>query len=119
MFAPHCTGAAYINGAATIQYYAVVDSGAGFCSFPLETAIFLGLDLSRLAPRQVIGVGAKISHTCLDLITVDLKHDLLFRTEVGFSNGLDTIGLGLLGSERLVRTLRRELPPAARVFTIG
>src|SRR5260221_14059390 len=46
-----------VNGAKQISCYAILDSGADFCTFPLSFAIQLGLDPLQARSQPTAGLG--------------------------------------------------------------
>ena len=102
----------------TVGCMAMVDSGADSCVFPLSVAHELGLNPRAMEKRLVIGVGGKpvISH--VDLVTVDLGHEILFQTEVGFTDGLNAIATGLLGQAGLFDRFDVSFALRRGVFTV-
>jgi len=85
-----------VNGANRLPCYAIVDSGADHCTFPLSFALQLGLDPLKKTPASCIGVGnASVSIFYWD-ITLDFG-PIRFEAYAGFTPGLEAQGLGLLG----------------------
>jgi hypothetical protein len=97
---------------------ALVDSGADACLFPLYVAQGLNLDLTTL-PRSVTGgVGNLLNVTFHAILTVDLGHGIRFRAEVGFTEGMNRAGFGLLGQQGFFENYNVEFRHRDRVFTI-
>lgn len=94
------------------------DSGADACLFPLSLAILLKLDILNL-PRGVTGgVGSSANATYWDKISVDLGHGIVFSAYTGFTQGMDQMGLGLLGQLGFFEHFRVEFLLSQRIFTI-
>src|ERR1035441_137092 len=87
------------NGAST-RCIVMPDSGADACLFPLRLAIFLKLDVLSLPKGLTGGVGSSANTTYWDTIAVDLGHGIVFSVYTGFTQGMDQMGLGLLGQVR-------------------
>jgi hypothetical protein len=74
-----------------------VDSGADYCTFPLSFAKALGFDLLAKQPGEIAGVGnSKVEVFYWD-VEIDFPGVTKFRAFVGFTNGLEAQGFGLLG----------------------
>jgi hypothetical protein len=75
----------------------MIDSGADHCVFPYKFMEFLGID-SRSAPVEMTrGVGTASVPTHFGNVTVDLQGLIQFPVFAGFTAGLDSLALGLLG----------------------
>jgi hypothetical protein len=64
------------------------------------------------------GVGNIANVTYIDTINIDLGFGLEFHTKVGFSEGLDTYGIGLLGYSGFFDQFNVEFRLAEGIFTI-
>jgi hypothetical protein len=73
------------------------DSGADQCLFPLSLAIALNLDLSKMKRQLTGGVGASENITYYEDLEIDVGNGLKFISYVGFTQGLEAQGTGLLG----------------------
>lgn len=94
------------------------DSGADACLFPLSLAVLLKLDILKL-PRGVTGgVGSSANSTFWDTIRVDLGHGIEFSAYTGFTQGMDQMGLGLLGQVGFFEHFRVEFLLSKNAFTI-
>jgi len=94
------------------------DSGADACLFPLSVAILLKLDILNL-PRGVTGgVGSSANATYWDKISVDLGHGIVFSAYTGFTQGMDQMGLGLLGQLEFFEHFRVEFLLSKSEFTV-
>jgi hypothetical protein len=63
-----------------------------------------------------LGGGANITYW--DTITIDLGHDLVFSAYTGFTEGMEPMGLGLLGQDAFFERHRVEFLLSKKVFTI-
>jgi hypothetical protein len=73
------------------------DTGSDHCVFPLSFARIMGLDPATLKSNRAIGVGNDANVMHYELITIKMDFGLGFEAYVGFTDGLDEIGYGLLG----------------------
>jgi hypothetical protein len=105
------------NGAST-RCIVMPDSGADACLFPLSLAILLKLDVLNLPKGLTGGVGTSANTTCWDTITVDLGHGIVFSAYTGFTQGMDQMGLGLLGQVGFFDHFRVEFRLNKNVFII-
>lgn len=64
-------------------YEALVDSGADICLFHSEVGEAIGLDISKGKPREVFGVGGKVSLYYLHTIEIEVG-GWTHKAEVGF-----------------------------------
>jgi hypothetical protein len=85
-----------VNGANRLSCYAIVDSGADACVFPLSFAVRLGLDPLAKEPSAASGVSGSTSIYHWD-IEMDFGSILKIPAYVGFTSGMDAIRIGLLG----------------------
>ena len=105
------------NGEA-LRTSALIDSGADFCLFPLNVARVLGLDLNSLSTAQIGGVGNAANLTFYDTLTIELGDGVIFDTRVGFTEGMDRFGFGLLGQKGFFENYNVEFRYRERSFTI-
>jgi hypothetical protein len=94
------------------------DSGADACLFPLSLAKLLKLDILSLPKSLTGGLGSAANLTYWETITVDLGHGIVFLAYTGFTEGMDQMGLGLLGQDGFFARYRVEFTLSKRVFTI-
>ena len=73
-----------------------VDSGADQCIFPLSYALSLGLHPDRMKQQFTSGVGSTDNVTFYEDVEIRVGTRVAFA-RAGFTEGLETIGLGLLG----------------------
>ena len=83
----------------TLQYAALIDSGADFCIFDAQIGEYLGLNIKLGAQIQFGGIqdfgGAK---AYLHKLNMEISgHDI--RTDVGFSYDISKDGYGILGQK--------------------
>ena len=77
---------------------ACLDSGADHCVFPLSFAVALGLDPLQMKAQMTSGIGNIANMTYYDTIEIEIPNTpLSFSTLAGFTQGLDALGMGLLG----------------------
>src|ERR1035438_10061759 len=85
-----------IRGTDKISCYAIVDSGADHCVFPLSFAAVLGLSHLGQTPFNTAGVGG----TGVPMYYWDIQMNLgptTIDVLAGFTEGMNTLGMGLLG----------------------
>jgi hypothetical protein len=73
------------------------------CLFPLSLAILLKIDVLALPKAFTGGVGSQSNSTYYDSLTIDLGNGIDFTSYVGFTQGMDAVGFGLLGQNWLFR----------------
>ncbi len=94
------------------------DSGADACLFPLSLAKLLKVDVLSLPKSLTGGLGSAANLTYWDAIAVDLGHGIVFSSYKGFTQGMDPMGLGLLGQDGFFERYRVEFMLSKRVFMI-
>jgi hypothetical protein len=77
--------------------YAIIDSGADHCVFPRSFMEPLGFDLGDCPIEMIAGVGSKNVPTHYTHATIDLQGFVQYQANIGFTTGLEQLGLGLLG----------------------
>ncbi|MGA3080550.1 MAG: hypothetical protein ABSD44_04100 [Terracidiphilus sp.] len=102
----------------SIRCIVMPDSGADACLFPLSLAILLKLDVLKLPKTLTGGVGCNANTTYYDTITIDLGSEIVFSAYTGFTQGMDQMGLGLLGQDGFFESYRVEFSLNRRVFTV-
>ena len=107
-----------VDGGRFYEAVALADSGADACLFPLRLATLLGLDLTQLPTALTSGVGNSANLTYYSTMTIDLGNDLHFETQVGFTEGMDRVGFGLLGQQGFFENYNVEFLHKQRQFTI-
>ena len=65
--------------------------------FPASFAAILGLDLLKMKNQNTGGVGNSGNMTFYDTIRITINEDIDFHVYAGFTLGLETMGIGLLG----------------------
>jgi hypothetical protein len=103
----------------SLQWAALADSGADSCLFPLDAAKILGLNLANLQTARTGGVGNSNNLTYYETIGIDIGKGLSFRTRVGFTEGMNTAGFGLLGQQGFFENYTVEFRQRERIFTIA
>ena len=78
----------------------------------------LKLDVLSLPKGLTGGLGSGANITYWDTITVDLGHGIIFSAYTGFTQGMDPMGLGLLGQDGFFERYRVEFLLSKRIFTI-
>ena len=86
-----------LNGSNRFGCFGIVDSGADFCTFPLSFAIQLGLDPLTANSSISTGLGNSSVPTYYWNIKLDLQGLTTLDVYAGFTTGLESYGLGLLG----------------------
>lgn len=102
----------------TARLRTLLDSGADSCVLPLSLATALGLDVPRLPKALTGGVGSQSNVTYYDNLTIDLGSGIVFNAYVGFTQGMDAIGLGLLGQDGFFDRYNVEFRNAEGIFTV-
>jgi hypothetical protein len=85
---------------------------------PLALAILLKIDILNLPKAITIGVGNGSSLTYYDTVSIDLGNGIAFTSFVGFTQGMDKVGLGLLGQAGFFEYYNVEFMYSQRTFTI-
>ena len=78
----------------------------------------LGLNLATLATSTATGVGSAANLTYFDTLTIDLGNGVIFQTRVGFTEGMDQAGFGLLGQQGFFENYEVKFRHRAKVFVI-
>jgi hypothetical protein len=86
-----------VNGNARVPCYAIVDSGADHCTFPLSFALLLGLDPLTKSASDTAGVGNGSVPTFYWPVKMEFPGVIVLDIYAGFTVGLENVGLGLLG----------------------
>jgi len=94
------------------------DSGADACLFPLSLAILLKIDVLALPRALTGGVGSQANTTYYDSLTIDIGNEIAFTSYVGFTQGMDAVGFGLLGQTGFFDCHNVEFLHAQKIFTI-
>ena len=100
------------------RFIVMPDSGADACLFPLSLALLLKLDVLKLPKSLTGGVGGNANTTYYDTIEIDLGNGIAFSAYAGFTQGMDQMGLGLLGQDGFFEHYRVEFLLSRKVFTI-
>jgi hypothetical protein len=74
-----------------------LDTGADASLFPLAIAIALKLDVLSLPKAMTGGVGSSTNITYYANLTIDLGNGICFEAYTGFTEGMNSLGIGLLG----------------------
>lgn len=101
---------------------ALPDSGADQCVFPLSFAGPLGLDQLKMKMHMTGGVGSAANATYYEQLEINIPFDdgsrLTFTTYAGFTAGLDSQGIGLLGQSGFFDTFRVMFDHKAKLFYV-
>ena len=71
------------NGAQTISYEVLVDSGADLCIFDAEIGEALGIDVQKGQKKEVFGIGGKASVFFLNKVEIEVG-GWSYKIEAGF-----------------------------------
>jgi hypothetical protein len=96
----------------------LADTGADACLFPMSLAFMLKLDVLRLPKEMTGGVGSRANLTYYDNLTIDMGHGIVFTAYAGFTQGMDAVGLGLLGQSGFFDAYNVEFRHCDMVFII-
>jgi hypothetical protein len=118
-FRPMLDAILTVGNGTSLQWAALADSGADSCLFPLDAAKMLGLNLSSLPTATTGGVGNSNNLTYYETITIEIGNGLSFRTLVGFTEGMNRAGFGLLGQQGFFENYNVEFRHKERIFTIA
>jgi len=105
-------------GGAWFPCLALADSGADVCLFPFKLAVQLQLDIENLPKSLTGGVGSAANLTYYDTVSIDLGDGIKFSAYVGFTQGLDAAGFGLLGQSGFFEQFRVEFDHKRKTFSI-
>ena len=75
----------------------MIDSGADHCVFPLNFLNILGIDPQTAPVEMTRGIGTSSAVSHFANVTVDLQGLIQFPVFAGFTAGLDSLALGVLG----------------------
>jgi hypothetical protein len=95
-----------IYGGARISCYAIVDSGADQCAFPLSFALALGINPFIGPSEPSCGLGSSGVQVYFWDVVIDLQGVTQFPARVGFTEGLNQWGIGLLGQDGFFNRFR-------------
>jgi hypothetical protein len=96
----------------------ILDTGADGCLFPLKLARLLHLDIERMPRATNRGVGSQSNLTYYTGVAIDLGNGIAFTAYAGFTEGLDAMGLGLLGQAGFFEQFNVEFRHSEKVFII-
>ncbi len=86
-------------GGNSFRCIVIADSGADQCVFPVSFAIALGLDPLHMLQQLTGGVGNTGNVTFYGNVTIAIANGPTFKTYAGFTSGLESQGVGLLGQQ--------------------
>jgi hypothetical protein len=64
------------------------------------------------------GVGGQPNTTYYDTLTIDLGQGISFTTRAGFTAGMETSGIGLLGQQGFFEAYRVEFHHTRKLFLV-
>jgi hypothetical protein len=102
----------------TLRCLVLPDSGADACLFPLSLAILLKIDVLKLPKATTGGVGSQGNITYYDTLTIDIGNGIAFSAYVGFTQGLDITGFGLLGQSGFFENYKVEFLHKQKIFNV-
>jgi hypothetical protein len=94
VFRPWVPASLTAQNGESLRCYVCLDTGADACLFPLVMAIALKLDVLSLPKAMTGGVGATTNVTYYANITIDIGHGISFPAYAGFTEGMNTQGIG-------------------------
>ena len=103
----------------SLRFIVLPDTGADACLFPLNVALMLKLDVLALPKAMTGGVGSQSNVTYYDTITIDLGNGIEFTAYVGFTQGMDLVGMGLLGQAGFFDRYNVEFCHSQRIYYIN
>lgn len=105
------------NGQNRLSCYGIVDSGADYCLFPRSFMQPLGLDPLTAPLDTTAGVGSTNLPTHFCNVVIDLGV-IQFPVYAGFTTGMDSLGIGLLGQAGFFERFKIAFDYANKLFTI-
>ena len=106
------------NGDARLPCYAIVDSGADHCTFPLSFALQLGLDPLTRPSSGTSGVGHGPVPTFYWPVRIEFPGVASLEVYAGFTTGLESVGLGLLGQFGFFDRVNVSFQHRAGIFAV-
>lgn len=101
---------------------ACLDTGSDYCLFPKQFAKPIGLDTLTMEKRWICGVGGIPARAYFAKITTDIVlpggECISVPMRAGFTDGLDTVGFGLLGHHDFFDAFVVTFNGTKRAFTI-
>lgn len=108
----------YVSGSGPVIVACVLDTGADCCLLPSRVALSLGFDLVSL-PRSIAkGIGNEAIEVFYAQVTIRIGDSFSFEARVGFSDGLQKVGVGVLGQAGFFDQFNVEFRLAEGFFTI-
>jgi hypothetical protein len=102
----------------SFRWIVLPDSGADACLFPLSVAIMLKLDVSKLPTAMTGGVGTQSNTTYYADLLIDMGEGIVFQAYAGFTRGMESVGVGLLGQSGFFDSHNVEFRHKEKIFTI-
>jgi hypothetical protein len=107
-----------VNRDLRLPCFAIVDSGADHCSFPLSFASQLGLDPLTRSASKIAAIGDQTVPTFYWPVKLEFPGVAVLDVYAGFTAGLDGIGFGLLGQSGFFDRVKALFDHAAGMFHI-
>jgi len=101
-----------------LSCFAIVDSGADHCVFPRQFLQTLGLDPLSAPNESISGVGSSAIPAHFFNVSIDLQGLVRFPVYVGFTAGLDNVGIGLLGQNGFFDRFHVHFKLTQRIYEI-
>jgi hypothetical protein len=99
--------------------FVLLDTGADTCCFPLTYALMLGLDVLSMPKEEAGGLGSVANLVHYAELTIDLGRGVVFTANVGFTEGMNFHGMGLLGQDGFFSNYDVSFSHRASTFTIS
>jgi hypothetical protein len=84
----------------------------------MSLAVKLNLDIKHLPRSTNRGVGSQGNVAYYTDVTIDLRNGIEFTAYAGFTEGLDAMGLGLLGQAGFFEHYNVEFRHSEKLFTV-
>jgi hypothetical protein len=120
-----------VSSGSTFLCASEIDSGADQCVFPVSFALALGLDPLKMKQQMTGGVGSTGNVTFYDDVTIEVGvvvdvngamtfvPKFTFKTFAGFTAGLESQGVGLLGEVGFFENYPVAFDYSKREFYLG
>jgi hypothetical protein len=102
----------------TLRTFVLLDTGADTCCFPSTYALLLGLDLLSMPTEVTGGLGSMANVIHYAELEIDLGNGVKFTANVGFSEGMNFHGFGLLGQDGFFSNYDVSFSHKAGIFTV-
>jgi len=78
----------------------------------------LKLDVLHLPKAMTGGVGSQSNTTYYDTVSIDMGNGIVFDAYAGFTQGMDSVGMGLLGQQGFFEAHNVEFRHSEKIYTI-